>query len=68
MGQEGESIEGVEGVEGHKRGQGKIEGVRARGTGVQNTYKKVCIGFSMPTPEASKDGYGRATLWASMRT
>ena len=37
--------------------------------GCSNVYNaKVCRGFSMPTPEASKDGYGRVTLWASTRT
>ena len=37
--------------------------------GCSNAYnEKVCIGFSIPTPEASKYGYGRVTLWASMRT
>ena len=61
-------MEGVEGGEGYKCEEGKIEGARAR-DGCSNAYnKKVCKGFFMPMPEASKDGYGRATLWASIRT
>ena len=37
--------------------------------GCSNAYnEKVCRGFSMPTPEVSKDGYERAALWASTRT
>ena len=68
MGQEVESVEGVERAEGYGCGEGKTGGVRAW-DGCSNAYnEKVCRGFSMPTPEASKDGFGRATLWASMCT
>ena len=59
-------MEGVEGGEGYGYGEGETS--RAR-DGCSNAYNEtVCRGFSMPTPEASKDCYGRATLWASMRT
>ena len=57
MGQEGEGMEVWREAKGTNAERGRSKSSRAR-DGCSNACKEnVCIGFSMPTPEASKDGY-----------
>ena len=59
MGQEDEMTEGVEGGEGYKCGEGKIEGVRARGTGAQTSTTRRCAEvFRCPRPKPRKTDTG----------